>query len=163
VCGIWKLSLERLVLVGQLAEHWTIYSIPKVSGSIPTVVRLIFQPARCGYTLRVTLKTLYSPEYVTSKYTPKYQDTKFGDISGNQLEIHLVRKTKICEQFEVQKWHYVYDQERSEQSQWDYLTQITRIYSLGNVRFLEWGILARHPIWSEIWYIFLGPVLFQKV
>jgi hypothetical protein len=26
------------------------------------VVRLTFQPARCGYTLRVTSKTLYSPE-----------------------------------------------------------------------------------------------------
>jgi hypothetical protein len=32
--------------------HWT--SIPKVSGSIPTVVRQTFQPARCGFTLRVT-------------------------------------------------------------------------------------------------------------
>ena len=42
-------------LVAQLAEHWT--SIPKVAGSIPTVVRLTFQPAWCGYTLRVTSKT----------------------------------------------------------------------------------------------------------
>ena len=31
---------------------WT--SIPKVAGLIPTVVRLTFQPVRCGYTLRVT-------------------------------------------------------------------------------------------------------------
>jgi hypothetical protein len=29
-------------------------NIPKVAGSIPTVVRLTSQPARCGYTLRVT-------------------------------------------------------------------------------------------------------------
>jgi hypothetical protein len=46
-------------------------SIPKVAGSIPTVVRLTFQPVRCGYTLRVTSKTLYSPEYITSKHTQK--------------------------------------------------------------------------------------------
>jgi hypothetical protein len=26
------------------------YSIPKVAGSIPTVVRLTFQPVQCGYT-----------------------------------------------------------------------------------------------------------------
>ena len=45
--------------IAQLAEHWT--SIPKVG--------LTFQPARCGYTLRVTSKTLYSPEYITSKHT----------------------------------------------------------------------------------------------
>ena len=47
---------NKLGVVAQLAEHWT--SIPKVAGSIPTVVRLTFQPARCGYTLRVTSKTL---------------------------------------------------------------------------------------------------------
>jgi hypothetical protein len=35
------------------------------------VVRLTFQPARCGYTLRVTSKTLYSHEYITSKHTQK--------------------------------------------------------------------------------------------
>jgi hypothetical protein len=35
---------------------WT--CIPKVSGSIPTVVRQTFQPARCGYILRVTSETL---------------------------------------------------------------------------------------------------------
>jgi hypothetical protein len=35
------------------------------------VVRLTFQPAWCGYTLRVTSKTLYSPEYITSKHTQK--------------------------------------------------------------------------------------------
>ena len=46
---------------------WT--SIPKVAVSIPTVVKLTFQPARCGYTLRVTSKTLYSPEYITPKHT----------------------------------------------------------------------------------------------
>ena len=62
---------NRLGLVAQLAEHWI--SIPKVAGSIPTVVRLTVQPARCGYTLRVTSKTLYSPEYITSKHIQKYR------------------------------------------------------------------------------------------
>ena len=33
-------------------QNWA--SIPKVVGSIPTVVRHIFKLARCGYTLRVT-------------------------------------------------------------------------------------------------------------
>jgi hypothetical protein len=32
----------------------SITSIPKVAGLIPTVVRLTFQPARCGYTLTIT-------------------------------------------------------------------------------------------------------------
>jgi hypothetical protein len=35
------------------------------------VVRLTFQLARCGYTLRVTSKTIYSPGYITSKHTQK--------------------------------------------------------------------------------------------
>ena len=35
------------------------------------MVRLNFQPVRCGYTLRITSKTLYSPEYITSKHTQK--------------------------------------------------------------------------------------------
>ena len=30
---------------------------PKVAGSIPTVVRQIFQLARCGYILRITPQT----------------------------------------------------------------------------------------------------------
>ena len=47
----------------QLAEHWA--GIPKVVGSIPTVVRHIFQACRCGYTLRVTSQASYSPEYIT--------------------------------------------------------------------------------------------------
>jgi hypothetical protein len=29
------------------------------------VVRHIFKPARCGYTLRVTSQASYSPEYIT--------------------------------------------------------------------------------------------------
>jgi hypothetical protein len=29
------------------------------------LVSLTFQPDLCGYTLRVTSKTLYSPEYIT--------------------------------------------------------------------------------------------------
>ena len=46
-----------------------------VAVSIPTVVRQTFQPARCGYTLRVISETLYSPEYITSKHTQKlYHD-----------------------------------------------------------------------------------------
>ena len=45
--------------VAQLAELWA--SIPKVVGSIPTVVRHIFQLVRCGYTIRVTpLTSAYS-------------------------------------------------------------------------------------------------------
>jgi hypothetical protein len=36
------------------------------------VVRQTFQPARCGYTLRVhTSEILYSPEYVISKHRQK--------------------------------------------------------------------------------------------
>ena len=38
--------------VVQLAEHWA--SIPKVVGSIPTVVRHFFQLAWWGYKLRLT-------------------------------------------------------------------------------------------------------------
>ena len=47
---------NRLDLVAHLVEHWT--SIPKVAGSIPTVIRQTFQLARCGCTLRVTSQTL---------------------------------------------------------------------------------------------------------
>ena len=50
----------RCRIVAQLAEHWT--SKSKVAGSIPTVVRQIFQLIQCGYTLRVTHST---PEYIT--------------------------------------------------------------------------------------------------
>ena len=44
-------KLEKLALttVAQLAEHWT--SIPKVAGSIPTVVRLAFQGRNFGITV----------------------------------------------------------------------------------------------------------------
>ena len=42
--------------------------IPKLVGSIPTVVRHIFQLARCGYKLRVTPQTSFSPEYITPRY-----------------------------------------------------------------------------------------------
>ena len=72
-CDISELSLvpsisvyisNRPDRVAQLAEHWA--SIPKVVGSIPTVARpIFFKPARCGYTLRVTSQTSYSPEYTT--------------------------------------------------------------------------------------------------
>jgi hypothetical protein len=33
------------------------------------VVRLTFQPARCGHTLNVISKTLYSPDKNINKYT----------------------------------------------------------------------------------------------
>jgi hypothetical protein len=35
------------------------------------VVRQTSQLARCGYTLRVTSQTLYSPEYITPTHTHK--------------------------------------------------------------------------------------------
>ena len=50
-----------------IGSWWT--SIPKVAGSIPTVVRQTFQPARCGCTLRVTLQASFSPEYITPTHT----------------------------------------------------------------------------------------------
>ena len=49
--------------VSQLAEHWV--SIPKVVGSIPTVIRHIFQLAQCRYRLRMTPQTSFLPEYIT--------------------------------------------------------------------------------------------------
>ena len=62
---LYQLSYEvRVDLVAQLVEHWT--SIPKVAGSIPTVIGQTFQLARGGCTLRVTSQTSYSPEYITS-------------------------------------------------------------------------------------------------
>ena len=52
-----SVNSNRLDLVAQLAEycHWT--NIPKVAGSIPTVVRQTFQLARLGCTLKVTSQT----------------------------------------------------------------------------------------------------------
>ena len=35
--------------------------LSKVAGSIPTVVRHIFQPARCGYKLEITPQTSFHP------------------------------------------------------------------------------------------------------
>ena len=78
LCQLSYTRLLRLDRVAQLAERWT--SIPKVAGSIPTVVRQTFQPARCGYTLRVTSKTLYSPEYITPKHTQKYHANNLFDL-----------------------------------------------------------------------------------
>ncbi|CAB4035835.1 AMP deaminase 2 isoform X2, partial [Paramuricea clavata] len=54
-------------LWAQLVEHWT--SIPKVAGSIPTMVKQTFQLAGGGCTLRVTSQTSYSPEYITNQHT----------------------------------------------------------------------------------------------
>ena len=50
VSKVLDLTSNRLDLAVKLTEHWT--SIPKVAGSIPTVVRQTFQPAWCGCTLR---------------------------------------------------------------------------------------------------------------
>ena len=50
----------------QLIEHWT--SIPKIEGSIPTVVRHFLQLARCGYKLTVTAQTSFSRDYITLRY-----------------------------------------------------------------------------------------------
>jgi hypothetical protein len=36
----------------------TTRGIPKVAGSIPTVVRQTFQPARCGYTLKSNIRNI---------------------------------------------------------------------------------------------------------
>ena len=65
-----------------MVEHWSI--IPKVAGSIPTVVRQTFQPAQCGCTLRVTPQT-YSPEYTTPTHT-KSKRLIFG-IINRQLRV----------------------------------------------------------------------------
>jgi hypothetical protein len=40
------------------------YDACDVTLSYPTVVRHIFNLARCGYTLRVTSQASYSPEYI---------------------------------------------------------------------------------------------------
>ena len=58
-----KIYPNRPDRVALLAEHWT--SIPKVAGSIPTLIRQTFQLALCGCTLRVTSQTSYSPECIT--------------------------------------------------------------------------------------------------
>ena len=51
-------SRTRLGLVAhELVGHWS--SVPKGASSIPTVVRLTFQSAGCGYALRITYKTSY--------------------------------------------------------------------------------------------------------
>ena len=46
--------------VSQLAEHWA--NIAKVIGSIPTVVRHIFQLAWCGYKLKVKPQTFHTSQ-----------------------------------------------------------------------------------------------------
>jgi hypothetical protein len=51
------------------------------------VVRLTFQPARCRYTFRVTSKTLYSPEYITSKHTQKYSARIFTETRSVEMNI----------------------------------------------------------------------------
>jgi hypothetical protein len=48
--------------MGYITSIWA--SIPKVVGSIPTVARHIFKPARCGYTLRVTSQASINVLYI---------------------------------------------------------------------------------------------------
>jgi hypothetical protein len=64
-------------------------SIPKVSGSIPIVIRLTFQPAWCEYTLRETSKTLYSPEYITPKHAQKYHIIEYIGIEGTRISSEI--------------------------------------------------------------------------
>ena len=66
-------SSQDISYSDQLAEHWA--SIPKVVGWIPTVVRHIFQLARCGYRPRVTPYTSLHNKFQDScslKYTTYY-------------------------------------------------------------------------------------------
>ena len=62
-----RLSFEILCsLVSNRPDHLAhVGSTPKVVGSIPTVVRHIFQLARCGYKPRITPQTSSSPEHIT--------------------------------------------------------------------------------------------------
>ena len=58
--AVWSVRVcdisEQKATVEQLAEHWA--SIPKVVGSIPTVVRHIFKLARCGYTAQSNITSI---------------------------------------------------------------------------------------------------------
>ena len=86
------------VRVVQLAEHWA--SIPKVVGSIPAVVRHIFQLARCGCKLRVTPQTSFVPEYITPR-TIKICFLIFITINGTALHTtdenySTLRKLGMC-------------------------------------------------------------------
>ena len=75
---------NRFDLVAQLAERWT--SIPKVAGSIPTVVRPTFQPARCGYTLRVTSET---SKFICFKIN-KFKYLHSNDVQCGKFSIVLL-------------------------------------------------------------------------
>ena len=55
--SVSKYHLNRPDRVAQLVEHWA--SIPKVVGSIPTVMRYIFLLARCRYRLGSLLSEMY--------------------------------------------------------------------------------------------------------
>ncbi len=80
---------NRLDLVAQLVEHWT--SKPKVAGSIPTVVRLIFQLAWCGiytqsnntlYIFSLSLKNdrIRWREFISKPYVSSF----FTEASGTE-------------------------------------------------------------------------------
>jgi hypothetical protein len=51
------------------------------------VARHIFKLARCGYTLRVTSQTSYSPEYITP--TPKKKEKNIPTIHLNVIKQNL--------------------------------------------------------------------------
>ena len=63
-------NTNRLDLVAQLVEHWT--SKPKVAGSIPTVVKLVFQLARHGWCIQSNNFTLsiYLSVYIINMQVP---------------------------------------------------------------------------------------------
>jgi hypothetical protein len=44
---------------------------------------------RCGYTLRATSKTIYSPKYITSKHTQKYHIIEDIGIEGTRLSSEI--------------------------------------------------------------------------
>ena len=63
---LWDASTILLAgRVSQLAEHWA--NIAKVIGSIPTVVRHIFQLAWCRYRLKVTSQHHTSQSHIIGK------------------------------------------------------------------------------------------------
>ena len=72
--------LDRYDCAAQLAEHWA--SLAKVVGSIPAMVRHIFQVSRCGYRLKDSPQTSFSPKYISSRRIENYQNwVTFPDVS----------------------------------------------------------------------------------
>jgi hypothetical protein len=74
----WILFLMLLWVYIQLAEHWT--NIPKVAGSIPTMVTLTFQPARCMWIYiqsNITKTSNYS-QFIQVLFFSHYYTTMFS-------------------------------------------------------------------------------------